>query len=489
MRVHAHLPVLAAALLLSVVWDLGYGFLSLESGVALAAGLCIGVLLDLLSMRSLRARTVWLMLLFVSMLDIYFLTGVWSVRIAVVAGVYLAWRWYARMPSQALVTAAVVFALSLLLSGKPHQGASPVKLPASDSADDQFLVHLVMDELGAFDSVPLDQEKSKEVEEISAQYAKRGFVLYRNIQSVSPDTQLSMGALMDNAYLNNPEGNVQKEAGKNAYRILDNRLQQGFLQQGWRVSVVQPEYVGYCQPGFSCFTYGLEGSAGAFETMPDAGLRIQVLIREFLAALISQPRGLDFMEPFRQLILDKALPKGGWSNPTIPFVAVAQLDLIRDALIDGQGRHYVFAHVLAPHFPWVYDRRCQAKSVEHWLLPYAGRADKPPGARQQSTDAYWAQSVCVHQTLLRFIDALDAAHPGRVRFVIHGDHGPRTMARSLKDAPQFAHDDQFRKNLHSPFVATRIESDRIRPPPVDMVLQTLVFGLLSAESRVIAAGH
>ena len=298
-----------------------------------------------------------------------------------------------------------------------------------------------------------------------------------------------MGAVMHNAYVNNPQGNVRKEEGKNAYRILDNRLQQEFLQQSWRVSVVQPEYVGYCQLGFSCFTYGLEGSSGAFETMPDAGLRIQVLIREFLAALISQPRGLDFMEPFRQLILDKALPKGGWSNPTIPFVAFAQMELIQDALIDGQGRHYVFAHVLAPHFPWVYDRRCQVKGIDQWLLPYAGRADKPPGARQQSTDAYWAQSVCVHQTLLRFIDALDAAHPGRVRFVIHGDHGPRTMARSLKDAPQFAHDDQFRKNLQSPFVATRIESDRIRPPPDDMVLQTLVFGLLNAESRVIAAGN
>ena len=277
---------------------------------------------------------------------------------------------------------------------------------------------------------------------------------------------------------------MKKEAGQNTYSILGNSLQKHFQKNGWQVSVVQPEYVNYCQDGFSCFTYSLKGSSGAFEEIPDFSIRFQVLVKEFVASLVSQARGWDFIDPIRPFILERTLPKGGWSNPTVPLLAQAQLRQVKSALIEGRGQQYVFAHILAPHFPWIYDERCDVKKIEDWLLPYAGRGGSSKGALQKSTEAYWAQSMCTHQTLLGLIDAVDAAHPGRVRFVIHGDHGPRTMARSIKDLKQFPNDEQARKNLLSPFVATRLASDRLKPRSNEVVLQTLISDLLKSEAQI-----
>src|SRR5690606_31400821 len=75
-------------------------------------------------------------------------------------------------------------------------------------------------------------------------------------------------------------------------------------------------------------------------------------------------------------------------------------------------------------------------------------------------------------------DAVDEAHPGSVQFVLHGDHGPRILARNLATTDKDRQDEQTVRNLVSPFVATRLAAGVGSDFAEDATLQSLVFGLL-----------
>jgi hypothetical protein len=346
-----------------------------------------------------------------------------------------------------------------------------------------------MDELGSFDSIPQVYRKQKDIDQITGAYAERGFRLYENVYSLSPDTYKSMSVLMDDSFAKDLSGNSRRVERGNSYQIINNRLHENILAQGWTVSIVQPEYMDYCQPGFSCFTYGLAGSSGVFEEIQDVRLRLSIFLREIAATLLSSSRGLFFLQFYRPALVKHVISKEGWVNPTLPFIAFEQLEILQNALVGSAGQQYVFAHMLSPHFPWVFDENCAVKEVGEWISPYAGRINKTPNSREVAFEAYWNQSICSHRKLLALIDVIDATHPGRARFVIHGDHGPRIMARNLPSDPRAVLDEQTYKNLLSAFVATRLVSDRQTPESKDASLQSMLSALLTREAKVLDAAR
>lgn len=483
-----HLFLLSSILALSVAWELGYSPLSLESGAGVLIGVVLGALLSALSMWSPTLRVIFIVFIFLSMVDIYFLPEAWQAAVGLAIGLLLALKFRSKLPVNVLVIMALVFLVGLLYQDVRHRGAAPVVLSDANEPGDELIVHLVMDELGSLDSVPLTSGQQREANAIMAAYAERGFRLYENVLSLTPDTQKSMSVLMDISFKEDLDGNVQRVPGKNAYRILNNRLQTHVRSEGWTVAVVQPEYLDYCEPTFQCFTYGLANSMGVFEDVQDWQLRLRIFFRESAVMLASASRGWIVFENLGNSLIKSSLLKKGWSNPTTPLVSLRQVDLLQRALTGaaGTGRRYVFAHILSPHFPWIFDAHCKVKDIEKWALPYASRAELRVGAQQEAIDAYWDQSMCAHRTVLRFIDALDAVHLERVSFVIHGDHGPRTMARSFpSDGADM--DEQVRKNLLAPFVASRLKSDRGREKPQQANLQVLIYELIEAEAKARAA--
>ena len=150
-------------------------------------------------------------------------------------------------------------------------------------------------------------------------------------------------------------------------------------------------------------------------------------------------------------------------------------------LVDGSGRHYVFAHIMLPHFPWVFDGDCEVKDFRGWRLPYAARQSASSSqARKDAYVAYQDQSLCMHRKVLALVDAVDSAHPGQVQFVIQGDHGPRIMRRKIPAGGVDSLDEQVRKNLLSPFVAARVHGSTVgHPVPAGASLQVLVPELLA----------
>ncbi|WP_372015803.1 hypothetical protein [Pseudoxanthomonas sp. 10H] len=450
-----HLLLLAPALVLSLVWDIGYSLLSLESVVGLVAALMAGFLLGLLSVNRPRLRAVLLVFLFLSLLDVFFLRAAWMAWLVLAAGLSIAARFHERVPATALVASGVAFSLILLLQA-PQAPAREVALAdLTGAGETSMVVHLLFDELGALDVIPAEYRRHQDVAEIAGGYASRGFTVYEDVLSVSPDTHRAMSALLDSTYINSPDGNVKRFQGEDRYRVVNNEVHRRMEDENWPVTIIQSWYLDYCRPEFSCITYSLAGSASVFERLPDRKRRLQIFRRELIAALVSNDRGLVLVDLARFAIHERLTVRSSWRNPALPLVAMQQLDQLQEGLVSGSGRHYVFAHVLLPHFPWVLDGNCQIKESSGWRLPYAARTGSSE-AKAEAYAAYQDQSLCMHRKVLALIDAVDSAHPGQVQFVIHGDHGPRILRRTIPNKGVDSLDEQTRKNLLSPFVAARL---------------------------------
>lgn len=472
-----HLVLMAAALALALVWDMGYSAFSLETLACLAAGLGIGALMGLICARWPRLRAVFLVFLFLCLLDVFFLRTTWMAWTAFAVGLPLAAIFHDKVPATALVVSSLAFAV-LVLMQVPRSHAQNVVLPAVED-DTAFVVHLMFDELGGLDAIPKAHRRQQDIDDILAGYAARGLTVYDEVSSLTPDTYKSMGMVLDNRFIENPDDNVTKLDGEDRYRIVHNTLQQRIAHDGWHVSIVQSWYLDYCRPEFSCVTYLLTGSSGVFENLPDWRLRLQVLGRELHAALMSDKRGMVLVDMVRPAVFEYLVLRSHWRNPTLPFVAMQQLDLLQEGLVRGSGRQYVYAHLLLPHFPWVFDGHCRAKDFADWRLPYLARYRTSPQAREEAYTAYQDQALCMHRKVFALIDAVDAAHPGKVRFVIHGDHGPRILLREIPAEGVDSLDAHVRRNLLSTFVAARVGDDvPASPTRTDVSLQRLIPELL-----------
>jgi hypothetical protein len=88
------------------------------------------------------------------------------------------------------------------------------------------------------------------------------------------------------------------------------------------------------------------------------------------------------------------------------------------------GPTFVFAHVIDPHFPYVFDRHCRP-------------APRPTyGSRRNRKQAYLEQLQCLNGMLLEVVMTLIRSSPEPPIILLQGDHGTNTLGAS--DAPSAA---------------------------------------------------
>jgi hypothetical protein len=90
----------------------------------------------------------------------------------------------------------------------------------------------------------------------------------------------------------------------------------------------------------------------------------------------------------------------------------------------ANGRSFVFAHVLAPHPPFVFARDGSPRQPDR---PYTtSDADDFPGSEDEYEHGYSEQTQFILGRLLRVVDTL-LSRPGPAPvIVVHGDHGPKS---------------------------------------------------------------
>lgn len=457
--------------MLTATRGFGYPLLGAETLLAIGTSLLLASSITIATAKYPALRMAALGYLFLSLVATALIPAYLLARITVSLGAAVIGLLHNRLQPHFFVAFALVFApLKYFHDIQPPAVEHQVNSPVGDKAT-QIFVHFVMDEMGSFASIPKDLQNEAEVNEIRAAYERRGFRIHSDATSVSWDSRESLGTLID---IGRPTGglpNVEQIEGQHAYRVLRNRLHRLYADNGWQVSISQSSYLDFCRdPNWNCRTYhpGRNAYLFAEEELP-LPQRTAILGRLLLATLSGSP------EPWRR-------------TPDMPLSALNEMKVLLSRAQMAHGKHYFFGHFLLPHFPWTMGKNCKVNPLDDWRAPDLSGSSEGAAYHASLTGGYWQQAYCAHQRILQAVDALDAAHPGKVRFLIHGDHGPRIIRKALPPGEEPQVDDHWRSMLE-PFVATRLESDDALPPSGAVTMQSLLQKLLVSEATVPAYGR
>jgi arylsulfatase A-like enzyme len=107
------------------------------------------------------------------------------------------------------------------------------------------------------------------------------------------------------------------------------------------------------------------------------------------------------------------------------------MDVLGERLERLEPGKAIFAHLLLPHDPYIFDENCKLKSDFELWMPHESalwwyQVKSDPQRRLARYDEYYKQVTCLHRKMGALLDSL--AQRGildQATVIIHGDHGSR----------------------------------------------------------------
>ena len=114
---------------------------------------------------------------------------------------------------------------------------------------------------------------------------------------------------------------------------------------------------------------------------------------------------------------DWAMPGYAYHRALIGYV-LEELEMLADA----PGPKFVFAHIVAPHPPFVVSSTGQARSPDR---PFdASDGDQFQGSQAEYVQGYGDQVIYLNSRLLPLVHRIIEASRGGAVIILQGDHGP-----------------------------------------------------------------
>ncbi len=297
------------------------------------------------------------------------------------------------------------------------------------------IVHLVLDEHIAVDAIPMEFDPNGALAgKIVRTYVDLGFQVYTRAFSRHFTTAPSLSHLV-----NLSSGEESLEFYAPATKTLRaNAYFNEMSKRGYRIDVLQTDYVDFCSSDDGanverCVTYTLESPKAiegtAIGTLPKArtiaGMYFQrsSLFKEWrkrykAMARRSRAAGLDL----------PAWPLRAGRMSTVSSMAL--LPRLQSELASVQPGTLFFAHLLLPHYPYAFDRRCAMRPSPVEWLTYKDAALRPTRntseSRAERYALYLEQLECTTSRIGGILQEVLATEALRDAIVIvHGDHGSR----------------------------------------------------------------
>jgi hypothetical protein len=306
------------------------------------------------------------------------------------------------------VCAAVLLALNVYLAAPALRSNEPWR-PAADALIDRVIhsaarppdgpardiYYVVLDGFGRPDVLKqlFDLDLDPFVEALEA----RGFTVPRASRSNYAQTYLSLGSSLNLSYLDEIAGAMR---GSTDRRVLDHLIQHNALmtlarRAGYRVAVIGSDY-----------------SATTRIASADTCFCEQYGLTETELTILN-------LTPLR------ALPGDGWTYSAHRRKLAESFEHLERAA-DSDDRTLVFAHLLAPHPPFVFGADGGARSPDRRIFSFQDGSHYT-GSRAEYVAGYRDQARFVAGRILAAVDAILARHGPRPVIVLHGDHGPGSM--------------------------------------------------------------
>lgn len=310
---------------------------------------------------------------------------------------------------------------------------------ASGNAEPPLLVHLLLDEHIGVEGLPPEIPAARALRsELIDFYTSRGFRLFGGAYSQYANTYNSIANLLN--FTSREVSRPYLLPGTGSEWDLEESAYFEMLQQrGYRVHVYQSTYMDLChaegvQPQ-ECTTY----PAASLRMLQNLQLPTIEKARAIAGAIVTQSQILEVVNKFYERVIRAAtlrigwqLPGWRWQKPQLgPLPVPGVIERLSDDIDRHPRGHAFFAHLLLPHYPYVFDRRCELRSsTSDWLSNHIASTDvlvyNTADSRAQKYERYADQVRCVLTLLDHLLDDLDRRGLlDDATVIVNGDHGSR----------------------------------------------------------------
>jgi hypothetical protein len=423
-------------LVLPALFSLGYPIFSLEILIVVLALAAIAAVVGTV-LRHMPLYALNLVCASLAALSVHIYSGIhigdaWSIGIAVaifVLAIVLS-EGFAVIASAAAVGSFAFAALNgpILIRNEPAKAQVTSAKPT--------VIHIILDEYGAHSSYPLDIIPKATVDKLDLWYQTRGFVHAKQAYSTEQWTHRSV-ALMLNHEVKNAESALRKNdphLDLSSWN-LNQASHLAALAASRRLSLVTTTYINIAAATRNITNMGpvlTYDHSIPSPTLSVSGMALGDRMR-VMTALVSSWLYLRQKVSLYKYFLDQTSVGNSvraWQQAKDRLQPLTSTIVFQDLVqrtIPAAGRgEYIFAHLLLPHHPYVYDRSCNLRPVADWLNPFRWPDKDTMADRAQRYPLYLEQVECTLtklDTLLAAIDRNPALSDATL--ILHGDHGTR----------------------------------------------------------------
>jgi hypothetical protein len=308
------------------------------------------------------------------------------------------------------------------------------------SAEPPLLIHLLLDEHIGVESLPSEIPGTSALrQELVDFYTSRGFRLFGGAYSEYAHTYNSIANLLNFSSREVSHPYLSHGTDETEWQLKQAAYFPTLRERGYRLHVIQSTYMDLCHAEGAqvqeCITYPVTGLRLL------RGLKLQTTekVRAFVSAIVTKSSVLRVANKVYERGIRGTLLRVGWHVPAWrwqgpllgPLQVPTMFERLGDDIVRHPRGHAFFAHLVLPHYPYAFDRRCELRPhAADWGTNRIASTDplvyNTKESRAEKYGLYADQVRCV----LTLLDALlgDLDRRGLLddaTIIVQGDHGAR----------------------------------------------------------------
>jgi hypothetical protein len=335
-----------------------------------------------------------------------------------------------------LVAGCLAFFTSTVALGLGTTNALPVPQQSTDAEPIDprpTVVHLILDEhiglAGISDDLPGGREIRNALQEF---YLKYGFRINSGAYSQFFRTAPSLTTALNFETTGAFDSHLKKN--HYGYSINSNKLLKFYYESGYNINIYQSNYITFCDIRDvitdNCLTYFPDTFSSSEVVSLSISDRISLLSKMYFSsialvklAVLAEPHIHDWM--FAQGIALPRLPI--WHGRVGPIAVMPTLRQLTADVARSRGGEIFFAHLLMPHYPYVYRANCDIRTpTSTWQIRLSTDREANAASRRARYTAYFEQVRCLMKKLeTLFAEMKKNGTFAASKIIVHGDHGSR----------------------------------------------------------------
>lgn len=374
-----------------------------------------------------------------------------TIMLLVIFGVLVALiRRFEKTMTLAVTAFLCVFVISTAVgNGLESESGPALAVSHTDAMTDgpppPRLIHLILDEHQGIEGIPLDTDYARKLKDkIKGIYQRYGFMLYGGAYSHYFETVDSIPNLVN--FSAERVSRILVTGERPPYHLPQNRYFQFLKSMGYRIHVIDGDFLDFCsspdaQPQF-CTKYRWATLSNVAKLDDPVLTKAATVLAVFVTGYPQYQRILDLYEqrlrPFllsRRVAAPAINPDSLWTKRRLqPFSVntMAAMDTLSASIQQLTPGHMLFAHLLLPHFPYVYREDCSQRTIPESMdnMELVSLEFRTAEGRRVRFDQYLRQVECLYVRLDELFQRMQSSGMFSDSIVIvHGDHGARLGLR------------------------------------------------------------